>query len=217
MSACEVYTGEHNFELEFRKVYAARELICSVVGDERPGGGLANDLKTDSLNHAIDSDESRRRVKTEEIHSDTTHGRKGTVRVQPRTPDSQKNQWSLENKQVPGSLAQYLHSSVPWEVCTAESKGEVSHRAKDDHVEESVLPVGNSARKLRINAPGLQDDVRDAVSPSSFVLHQESSSQSMRLRGNWAIRRRDLSGRNEVHVAYSRPENQQVLGDYTGG
>ena len=130
MSACEVYTGEHNFELEFRKVYAARELICRVVGDERPGGGLAKDLKTDSLNHAIDSDESRRRVKTEEIHSDTTHGRKGTVRVQPRTPDSKKNQRSLENKQVPGSLAQYLHSSVPWEVCTAESKGEVSHRAQ---------------------------------------------------------------------------------------
>ena len=105
------YTGEHNFELEFRKVYAARELICRVVGAERPGGGLANDLKTDSLNHAIDSDESRRRVKTAEIHSDTTHGRRGTVRVQPRTPDSKKKQRSSENKQVPGSLAQYLHSS----------------------------------------------------------------------------------------------------------
>ena len=35
------------------------------------------------------------------------------------------------------------------------------------------MPVGNSAKKLRINAPGLQDDVRDAVSPSSSVLHQE--------------------------------------------
>ena len=104
------YTGEHNFELEFRKVHAARELICRVVGAERPGGGLANEVKTDSLNHAIDSDESRRRVKTAEIHSDTTHGRRGTVRVQPRTPDSKKKQRSSENKQVPGSLAQYLHS-----------------------------------------------------------------------------------------------------------
>ena len=52
------YTGEHNFELEFRKVHAARELICRVVGAERPGGVLAND---DSLNHAIDSGESRLR------------------------------------------------------------------------------------------------------------------------------------------------------------
>ena len=92
MSACEVCAGEHNFELEFRKVYAARELICRVVGAERPGGGLANDLKTDSLNHAIDSDESKRTVKTAERHSDTTHGRRGTVRVQPRTPDSKKKQ-----------------------------------------------------------------------------------------------------------------------------
>ena len=54
----------------------------------------------------------------------------------------------------------------------------MSHRAqKDDHVEESVLPVGNSAKKLRINAPGLQDDVRDTVSPSSSVLHQELKQQ----------------------------------------
>ena len=75
MSTCEVCAGEHNFELEFRKVYAARELICCVVEAERPREGLANDVKTDSLNHAIDSDESRRRVKTAEIHSDTTHGR----------------------------------------------------------------------------------------------------------------------------------------------
>ena len=83
---------KHNFELEFRKVYTARELICRVVGAERPGGGLANDVKTDSLNHAIDSDESRRQVKTAEIHSGTTHGRRGTVRVQPRTPYSKKKQ-----------------------------------------------------------------------------------------------------------------------------
>ena len=60
MSACEVCAGEHNFELEFRKVYAARELICRVVGAERPGAGLANDVKTDSLNHAIDSDEVKK-------------------------------------------------------------------------------------------------------------------------------------------------------------
>ena len=116
------YTGEHNFELEFRKVYAARELICRVVGAERPGGGLANDLKTDSLNHAIDSDESRRRVKTAEIHSDTTHGRRGTVRVQPRTPDSKKKQRSSS------TVSSQLQFHV--EVCTAESKGEVSHRAQ---------------------------------------------------------------------------------------
>ena len=51
---------------------------------------------------------------------------------------------------------------------SGEQRRSESSSTKDDHVEESVLPVGNSARKLRINAPGLQDDVRDAVSPSSF-------------------------------------------------
>ena len=168
------YTSEHNFELEFRKVYAARELICRVVGAERPGGGPANDVKTDSLNHAIDSDESRRRVKTAEIHSDTTHGRRGTVRVQPTTPDSKKKQRSSENKQVPGSPAQYFHSSSSLgRLHSGEQRRSESSSTKDDHVEDSVLPVGNSAKKLRINAPGLQDDARDAVSPSSSVLHQE--------------------------------------------
>ena len=167
-------TGEHNFELEFRKVYAARERICRVVGAERPGVGPANDVKTDSLNHAIDSDESRRRVKTVEIHSDTTHGRSGTVRVQPRTPDSKKKERSSENKQVPGSPAQYLHSSSSMGgLQNGEQRRSESSSTKDDNVEESLLPVGNSAKKLRINAPGLQDDVRDAVSPSSSVLHQE--------------------------------------------
>ena len=131
-------------------------------------------MKTDSLNHAKESDESRRRVKTAKIHSDTTHGRRGTVRVQPRTPDSNKNQRSSENKQVPGSPAQYHRSSSSLgRLHSGEQRRSESTSTTDDHVEESVLPVGNSAKKLRINAPGLQDDVRDAVSPSSSVLHQD--------------------------------------------
>ena len=56
---------------------------------------------------------------------------------------------------------------------SGEQRRSESSSTKDDHVEESVLPVGNSAKKLRINAPGLQEDVRDAVSPSSSVLYQE--------------------------------------------
>ena len=90
------------------------------------------------------------------------------MRAQPRTPDSKKKERSSENKQVPGSLAQYLHSSSPMGgLHSGEQRRSESSSTKDDHVEESVLPVGDSAKKLRINAPGLQDDIRDAVSPSS--------------------------------------------------
>ena len=67
-----------------------------------------------------------------------------------------------------------ITAPVPWDrLHSGEQRRSESWSTKDDHVEESVLPVGNSAKKLRINAPGLQDDVRDAVSPSSSVLHQE--------------------------------------------
>ena len=121
------YTGEHNFELEFRKVCAARELICRVVGAERPGGGLANDVKTDSLNHAIDSDESRRRVKTAEIHSDTTRGRRGTVRG---LPIQRRNKGVRRTSKCQEVWHSIFTAPVPGDVCTAESKGEVSHRAQ---------------------------------------------------------------------------------------
>ena len=39
----------------------------------------------------------------------------------------------------------------------------------------------------------------------------------MRLRGSSSTQRRDLTGRNEVRVAHSRPENLRVLSDATGG
>ena len=40
MSACEACAGEQNFELVYSTIHAARELICCIVGGDRPKGSI---------------------------------------------------------------------------------------------------------------------------------------------------------------------------------